>query len=124
TLIQSINFLRDSSIGVLLLGEGDPVYVKQLRDLIKDLGLEDRIVLGGHVSHSEALGYIQLSDLGVVTFADNPITRLGLPNRLFEFLMFDKPLVVPRLPAIEAFLGPYAQFYRCGNPQDLAGAIL
>jgi len=58
-----------------------------------------------------------------VTFVDNPITRLGLPNRLFEYAMLGKPLVVPRLPAIESFVGENAFYYQPGRPDELASAI-
>src|SRR5207247_9209283 len=86
-------------------------------------GRGDRVVLRGFVPHSEALSLLSLSEVGVVTFVDNPITRLGLPNRLFEYTMLGKPLVVPRLPAIESFVGENAFYYQPGRPEELASAI-
>ena len=69
------------------------------------------------------MSLLSLSDVGVVTLVENPITRLGLPNRLFEYAMLGKPLVVPRLPAIESFVGSDGYYYRPGSPEDLAAAI-
>ncbi len=124
TLLQSMALPPlAGSIDLLLLGRGDARYLADLRALADNLGVGERVVLGGFVSHVEALSLLSLSDVGVVTFVDNPITRLGLPNRLFEYAMLGKPLVVPRLPAIESFVGGGAYYYRPGNPEELAAAI-
>lgn len=111
------------SLDLLLLGRGEAAYVDRLRSLVQELSLGDRVVFGGFVPHKEALELLSLSDVGVVTFVDNPITRLGLPNRMFEYAMLGKPLVVPRLPAIESFVGLNGYYYRPGDPGDLANAI-
>lgn len=125
TLIQSVGLLRASrSVGLLILGRGDNRYVAKLQVMIRDLELSDRVVLGGFAPHRAALGLLALSEVGVVTFVDNPLTRLTLPNRMFEFAMLGKPLVVPHLPTMQAFLGPSARYYEPGNPKDLARAIV
>jgi len=124
TLIRSLALPPlAGSVDLLLLGRGERKYLADLRALTNQLGLGDRVVLGGFVPHSEALSLLSLSEVGVVTFVDNPITRLGLPNRLFEYAMLGKPLVVPRLPAIESFVGENAFYYQPGRPDELASAI-
>jgi len=124
TLIRSIALPPlAGSVDLLLLGRGDPKYLAGLRALAEGLGLRKRVVFGGFVPHAEAMSLLSLSDVGVVTLVENPITRLGLPNRLFEYAMLGKPLVVPRLPAIESFVGADGYYYRPGSPEDLAAAI-
>ncbi|HEY5538413.1 MAG TPA: glycosyltransferase family 4 protein [Thermoplasmata archaeon] len=124
TLIRSIALPPlAGSVDLLLLGRGDPKYLAGLRALAEGLGLRERVVFGGFVPHAEAMSLLSLSDIGVVTLVENPITRLGLPNRLFEYAMLGKPLVVPRLPAIESFVGADGYYYRPGSSEDLAAAI-
>ncbi|HLB67055.1 MAG TPA: glycosyltransferase family 4 protein [Thermoplasmata archaeon] len=124
TLIRSIALPPlAGSVDLLLLGRGDPKYLAGLRALAEGLGLRKRVVFGGFVPHAEAMSLLSLSEVGVVTLVENPITRLGLPNRLFEYAMLGKPLVVPRLPAITDFVGPAGFYYSPGNPTDLAAAI-
>lgn len=124
TLVRSVGLLQENrSVGLLILGQGDTPYVERLLALIRSLRVEGSVVLGGLVPHRDALGLLALSAVGVVTLENNPHSRVALPIRLLEFAMLRKPLVVPRLPAIEAFVGEAAYLYEVGRPESLAAAI-
>lgn len=111
------------SVGLLILGRGEPRYVASLRDLAISLRVDARVRFAGFLPHQEALSLLRLSDVGVVTFEENPITRLGTPNRLLEYAMLGKPVVAPLLPGIRSFAGSGAYYYRPGDPRDLARGI-
>lgn len=124
TLIRSLALPPlAGSVGLLLLGTGEAKYLAALHALADGLAIGNRVVFGGFVLHPEVTKLVALSDVGVVTLVDNPHTRLSVPNRLLEYTMLEKPLVVPRLPAIESFVRSRGFYYSPGNPTDLAEAI-
>jgi glycosyltransferase involved in cell wall biosynthesis len=120
TLIKAVPLLLNDirELKVMVVGEGE--YRPQLEELAQNLGVSDYVHFTGLVPFEEVPGFIAQADIGVV-----PILLPMLPNKLFEYLAMDKPVVVTRNPSVEAcFDDSSVMFYESGNEHDLARCIL
>ncbi|HYS70911.1 MAG TPA: glycosyltransferase family 4 protein [Thermoplasmata archaeon] len=124
TLIRAVATLRPTLLTSLVVyGRGDPTYRAYLEGLVSGLELEDLVRFGGVLPSERVLAHLAGSDLGVVTYARNPLTEVALPNKVFEYVALDKPLVLPDLRALRRVFDGAAWFYQPGNAWDLAAKI-
>jgi glycosyltransferase involved in cell wall biosynthesis len=124
TLIRAVATLRQVRPTVLLLyGPGPAEYRAYLEGLVDGLGLREAVHFGGTLVPDRVLAHLANADVGVVTYARNPITEVALPNKVFEYVLLDKPLVLPDLRAMRHAFDGAAFFYEPGNPDGLAAKI-
>ncbi len=93
-LIRAVGVLKDRGLGTRLLVVGKesfPKYARYLRDLTRELGLEDRVVFTGLVSEDDLIGYYNLCDMVV-----NASSWEGFLNP--EAYAFKKPIVAYGIP--------------------------
>ncbi len=93
-LIRAMRVLKDRGLGTRLLVVGKesfPKYARYLRDLTRELGLEDRVVFTGLVSEDDLIGYYNLCDMFV-----NASSWEGFLNP--EAYAFKKPIVAYGIP--------------------------
>jgi len=112
-----------SAVNVIVAGDGDPSYVRELGQLADRLGIGSRVLFVGNVSREEALSLMSLATIGVVTLKANPLTELAWPSRITEFARLRKPLVVPRLRFVSETLADGARYYRPGDADSLAAEL-
>ena len=62
--------------------------------------------------------------IGVIPFNDNPLTRINTPTKLFEFMAAGCQLVMPDLPTIKRFDIKGAKYFKAGDINGLANAII
>jgi glycosyltransferase involved in cell wall biosynthesis len=125
TLIRAVAELRRTRPAALVVyGPGEGTYLSYLRGLADGLGLADSVRFGGVLPADRVLAHLANADVGVVPYARNPITEIALPNKVFEFVVLDKPLVLPDLRAMRRAFADAAWFYAPGDAKDLAAKIL
>ena len=95
-------------IHVVFLGTGEPAFSAQLRDLARQLGVEDRVRLIDSVGLGELLAWTREADVGVALLEDTCLNhRLALPNKLFEYIAAGIPVVVSDLPELRRIVNHY-----------------
>lgn len=122
TLVQAISEVPED-VQLVVAGEGEEEYVALLKGLTHALGLDQRVHFLGKVPRDEAYALMSLSEVGVVTLEDNPLTQVAWPTRATEYLALGKTMVVPRLPFIARTLGRTVSYYIPGDPKSLAIAL-
>jgi glycosyltransferase involved in cell wall biosynthesis len=124
TLVRGAALLRDEipDLRVEVYGEGS--YRPRLEQLIRELGMEDRVVLGGFVPDAELVRAIATADAGVVAVKRDAFRDLTHCNKMFEFITMRRPAIVSGTRAVEAYFddGCFLLF-RSGDEHDLARAI-
>jgi glycosyltransferase involved in cell wall biosynthesis len=106
-------------------GQKKGSYKDQLRALVRELGIEDNVYIGGKLDPEEVSSYLELTDFGVVSYVRNPLTEVAMPNKVFEYIAVGKPIIVCRLKALHSLLGENcALYYKPGDSDDLAKKIL
>jgi glycosyltransferase involved in cell wall biosynthesis len=124
TLIRAVAELRSSlPTSLLVYGRGDSHYVSYLEGLVDGLGIREFVRFGGVLPSDRVLAHLAHSDVGVVTYERSPLTEVALPNKVFEYVVLDKPLVLPDLKAMRRAFDGAAWFYEPGNAVDLAAKI-
>jgi len=123
-VIRAFSLVRaELGVPLFIYGRGEADYVARLERLIVDLGLRGRVEVREQVPYQLAIEEMARSIVGIVPYEHNPITEVAVPNKLFEFALARRPLVVADLPAIREVVGDAALYYSPGNPKDLAEKI-
>lgn len=124
-LVHAMSIVRARHNVVLwLIGRGEEPYLKRLQELAQREGFQGDFRIGPWMQRDEVLPMLALSEIGPITYEYNPLTRLAVPNKIFEYAAAEKPLVVADLPTVHTLLGDSALYYRPGDPDDLARCIV
>jgi glycosyltransferase involved in cell wall biosynthesis len=123
--IQAIANLKDeiSQIKLQIIGGGDDI--PRLINLVKTLGLNDRIdIVDGFVPIEELVPVILEADVGIVPILYDSFTKYMLPVKLLEYIILHKPVICSRTETIEAYFDDsMIQFCIPGNAGDLTEQI-
>lgn len=96
-----------------------------LKSLIPQLGLQDRVFLKGSLALDKVAAVMENADLGVVPKRKNGFGNEAFSTKILEFMTMGVPVIIPDT-AIDTyyFNNSVAKFFRAGDEQDLADAIL
>lgn len=100
-LVQALALLP-SSYKLMLAGPGDPTYIEKLHELIKTLGLKDRVILVGYAPYPEVPIAYQVSDIFVL-----PSSFEGTPKVVMQGLACNIPCLVSGFKLTEDIHGLY-----------------
>jgi len=123
TVIDAVKLVRnDIPIKFLVIGDGPDLEF--LKDYSKEKDLEDSVHFTGWVDLETLSKYISVSDLCIIPFLDTSVNRRGVPNKLFEYIVHDKPVLSSRLKGISlTFNEDEVIFFEPGNAEDLANKL-
>ncbi|UCG70801.1 MAG: glycosyltransferase family 4 protein [Thermoplasmata archaeon] len=108
-----------------MYGHKGASYKEHLKSLVKQNGLDNNVYIGGKLNPEEVSSYLDLTDFGVVSYIRNPLTDVAVPNKVFEYIALNKPIIVCRLGALQSLLGDdTAIYYEPEDADDLAAKIL
>ena len=127
TLLRAIPFVvkEIKNVRFIIIGpqkEKMPI----LQSLLKRLRVEEWIILPGYVPFNKALSVIKQSDICIVPHKKNEHINTTIPNKLFDYMFFGKPVIVSDAKP----LGRIVTQERCGlvfnsdDPEDLAQKII
>ncbi|TAK56777.1 glycosyltransferase [Patescibacteria group bacterium] len=96
------------SVALVVMGDGDPEYLRRLRRLTDELGVGDRVLFHDAVP-LEVLGeYAGAADAGmVIVRADTESNYLMLPNKFFENVQSLTPVIASDFPEIGSLVRKY-----------------
>jgi glycosyltransferase involved in cell wall biosynthesis len=125
TIVRAVALLRDEIPGLRLDLIGEGTALEELRSLVQELGVEDRVFVPGHfVPMADLVQAIAAADAGVVAIRRDAFRDLTLCNKMFDFIAMRKPAIVSRTHSVDVYFGDscFAMFTD-GDAQDLARAI-
>ncbi len=101
TLVKTARFLEENII-IVLMGKGCGTTPAELRTLIAQEGVMDRVKILPPVPYEELLSWTASADIGAITYSPDYSTNIyvQMPNKLFEYIMVGLPFLVSSLPAI------------------------
>jgi O-antigen/teichoic acid export membrane protein/glycosyltransferase involved in cell wall biosynthesis len=104
--VLAAKFLEPGTV-VVLMGRGETQA--QLEALIDRDGVSDRVKILPPVPYDELLEWTASADIGLLvnTPEFSPNVRMGLPNKLFEYLMAGVPVFASQLEAVAQLVRAY-----------------
>lgn len=99
-LYQAIKKLNN----VKLLVVGEEGYLTENQQLIKEMGIHNKVVFTGTIPYQEIPDYIACMDVCTIPFRINDITENAVPLKLFEYMACEKPIISSNLHAIQEFI--------------------
>ncbi|QYY42542.1 glycosyltransferase family 4 protein [Aneurinibacillus thermoaerophilus] len=92
----------EKHIKFVFIGEG--VEKQKLINLSKKLELDSHIIFLPAVSKSKINDYLSCADVFIICLKDIPLFEGALPNKLFDYLLHNKPIITTVKGEIKAFL--------------------
>lgn len=124
TALEALALLRERIPNLLFKVFGDGEYVNEFQRKIAELRLEKVVQYFGFVENSEISKVIPTIDVGIIPNKKSPFTEINLPVRIFEYLCYHKPVIVPRTTGIRDYFDEGSiNFFEAGNAESLANAI-
>ncbi|MCL5037134.1 MAG: glycosyltransferase [Chloroflexi bacterium] len=110
----------------LIVGSG--LLMEKVKEILKNDGVEDRVILTGVVPQHEASGYLAAADVLASPHVPNPDgTRFfGSPTKLFEYMAAGRGIVASSLEQIGEILedGKTALMVTPGDEKELAESLV
>ncbi len=92
-----------------------------LTDLVQERGLASKVRLLGLVGRTEIPAWLSQCDIGILPTRRDVFLDFAFPNKLSEFIIMDKTVIVSRLKAIRHYFSEDAlAYFEPHNPTDLS----
>jgi glycosyltransferase involved in cell wall biosynthesis len=123
--IEALGLVRDDMPGAELwiLGSGSEYSV--LERLAKTRGVESKVRLMGQVPSKDIPAWLERCDVGLLPIRSDVFLEFAFPNKLPEFIIAGKPVIVSRLKTINHYFSENAlTFFKPNDPADLARQMM
>ena len=122
--IQSLSFLK--GVSLLVVGGGKGKAIDDLKQLVNQCGLENRVDFVGWVPQEELKEYTKKASLGLLL--EEPLGlsfEYALPNKLFDYIHAEISFVATPLLEVKKVVEQYqlGELLKSRNPKDLATQI-
>lgn len=110
--------------GIVLVGDGK--QKKYLEDLTDNMGISKNVHFAGWVKHSQLPQYIKNSDICCIPHVKCEHTDTTLPNKLFDYMSFKKPILSSNLSPVMRIVKECGcgRIYESGNRDSLFRALV
>jgi len=127
---QGLMYLLDIMYNIkdtvlIVLGSGH--LEKELKEKVKTLNLENKVILPGRVPPEQLLNYTAGADGGILLMEDVALNnKLALPQKIFQYLVAGIPQIVSPMPEIAGFVESENTgiVVTLDDPQTAAGSIM
>ena len=108
----------------LVVGSGD--VLPQLKKMVKSLKLEKKVIFTGKIPFEKLKEYTAIADVGVtLDKATNVNYKFSLPNKLFDYIHADLPVIASNLIEVKRIIAKYkvGLVLTNHNPKEMAKEI-
>lgn len=91
---------------LMIVGDGD--VVSQLKQQVKELNLESKVIFYGKKPYSTMMNYTHYADIGLTL--DKPLSenyKLSLPNKVFDYMHTQTPIVATEIKEVAAIVNKH-----------------
>ena len=96
-----------------------------LEKLVQERGLASKVRFCGYVPPADIPTWLHRCDVGILPMRRDVLLELACPNKLSEFIIIGKPVVISRLKAIQYYFSENAlAYFEPDAPPDLAKQLV
>ena len=122
-LVQAMQYIK-SDIVLFIIGEGQEITT--MKSITKKLSLSDKIKFISKIPHDQLVQYTLNADLGIsIDKATNLNYKYSLPNKIFDYMYSEVPILISKLPEIikihEKY--PFGLIINSHDPEHIASKI-
>jgi glycosyltransferase involved in cell wall biosynthesis len=120
--IEAIKLIENTIL--IFVGSGD--VLPKLKEQVKNENLEDKVMFFGKRPYNELMNFTALSDIGLSIDKDTNINyRFSLPNKIFDYIHANIPLVVSDLKEVKNIVESHniGLVIKNHSPEELATTI-
>lgn len=107
---------KESDIIFHIIGRMDNEYSDYLKDLTKDLNLDNHVIFEEIVPYYEVSNRLKSADLGIALSENNEYANLGIPTKIFEYAAVGLPVIVTDLVSVRSTFRDSSMIFV--NPED------
>jgi len=124
TVIDAVEMVKEK-LPIYFLIVGDGPDIEYLQKYVDEKELQEHVRFTGWVNLKELSEYISVADICLIPFLQTKVNARGVPNKLFEYIVHDKPVFSSNLKGIAStYNNQEITFFEPGNAKDLAEKIL
>jgi len=102
---------------LLLIGMGEQDL--ELRKLVRDLGMEDRVIFAGFVPYQDLPRFLSFCNIAVNTLEPTLVSHAAFPNKVLQYLASGLPVVSTRLDGLTGVFGDHPGIEWASSPEDV-----
>ena len=121
-VIKAMQFLENAVF--LIIGDGD--IKAKLEQLVENNKLQEKVIFTGRIPFNQLFAYTKKADIGISIEENLGLNYYyALPNKLFDYIRANVPVLVSRLPEIERTVNKYdiGCYIENHNPEHIAEKI-
>jgi glycosyltransferase involved in cell wall biosynthesis len=103
-------------IKFLLIGMGE--QDSELRNLVRDLGLQSQVLFAGYVPYELLPKFLSSCDIAINTLEPTLVSHSAFPNKVLQYLASNLPVVSTRLDGLVGVFGDHEGIEWASSPQD------
>lgn len=122
--IKAANIVLHKRQDVTFMIVGEGFLEKYLKELAYRLGIKNKLIFTGAISHQDIPYYIAAASICAAPFRDTRVTRCKSPLKIVEYLASAKPIVTSNVGEVKRMVGGVGILVDPANYQALAEGIL
>ena len=100
---EAVEAMQELDAVLLIVGDGD--VVPQLKQRVRELGIQDKVLFFGRQPYTRMMLYTSYADIGLsLDRPTNANYQLSLPNKLFDYMHAETPILATSIPAVKTFI--------------------
>lgn len=111
-----------SKIKLLIVGDGD--HYHELKALVEEYSLGDRVILTGKMPYNDIPKLIATSDICLLPAIDNEVMKYIVPIKMYEYLAMLKPVISTELQGVVKEFGHSSGVLYIKRPEEAINKAL
>jgi len=121
-VIRAMQFVENAIF--VIIGDGDIKF--ETEQLVEELKLKGKVLFAGKIPFNELYSYTKNADIGISLEENIGLNYYyALPNKLFDYIRANVPVLVSKLPEIERIVNKYniGEFIDNHSPEHIAEKV-